>query len=245
MPVRLRVADQDEPAAQTDARAYALAGTLVPQVAWDVVGGLSKPSKMPGYAYGLPAHRCITGSKLAQTEGTVCSDCYALKGRYVFANVQRAQERRFKAIRSPFWSAAMAALLWGRYGRAGVFRWHDSGDLQGVWHLEKIYQVARLVPEVRFWLPTREYGIVLRASDPPPNIVVRLSAHRIGEPVDIDSLASFNTSTVHETRGQPVPAPSGIQRESVECRAYTRNHECGPCRACWSPDVKNVSYPLH
>ena len=32
--------------------------------AWDLVGGLSKPSKMPGWAYGIPAKECKTGSKL-------------------------------------------------------------------------------------------------------------------------------------------------------------------------------------
>ena len=29
-----------------------------------VTGGLSKPSKMPGYAYNLPTHACIVGTKL-------------------------------------------------------------------------------------------------------------------------------------------------------------------------------------
>ena len=32
-----------------------------------IVGGLSKPSKMPGWAYGLPAAECKTGSKLASS----------------------------------------------------------------------------------------------------------------------------------------------------------------------------------
>ena len=49
-----------------------------------IVGGLSKPSKMPGWAYGLPAAECKTGSKLAKIPGTVCYGCYALKGCYVF-----------------------------------------------------------------------------------------------------------------------------------------------------------------
>ena len=40
-----------------------------------IVGGLSKPSKMPGWAYGLPAAECKTGSKLAQVPGSVCSGC--------------------------------------------------------------------------------------------------------------------------------------------------------------------------
>ena len=73
-----------------------------------IVGGLSKPSKMPGWAYGLPAKECKTGSKLAQQPDTVCSDCYALKGCYVFKVVQDAQYRRLESIRSPLWVGAMS-----------------------------------------------------------------------------------------------------------------------------------------
>jgi hypothetical protein len=35
-----------------------------------LVGGLSKPSKMPGWAYGLPAKECKTGSKLVKVKGS-------------------------------------------------------------------------------------------------------------------------------------------------------------------------------
>ena len=31
-----------------------------------ITGGLSKPSKMPGYAYNLPATECKVGAKLAK-----------------------------------------------------------------------------------------------------------------------------------------------------------------------------------
>ena len=63
-----------------------------------IVGGLSKPSKMPGWAYGLPAAECKTGSKLAKIPGSVCNGCYALKGCYVFPVVQAAQYRRLEEI---------------------------------------------------------------------------------------------------------------------------------------------------
>ena len=46
--------------------------------ALEIVGGLSKPSKMPGWAYGLPAKECKTGSKLQNVPGSTCYDCYAL-----------------------------------------------------------------------------------------------------------------------------------------------------------------------
>jgi hypothetical protein len=45
-----------------------------------LVGGLSKPSKMPGWAYGIPAKECKTGKKLQNIEGSTCYNCYALKG---------------------------------------------------------------------------------------------------------------------------------------------------------------------
>ena len=34
-----------------------------------IVGGLSKPSKMPGPAYNLPAYKCITGPEAGAGEG--------------------------------------------------------------------------------------------------------------------------------------------------------------------------------
>ena len=37
----------------------------------EITGSLSKPSKMPGFAYGLPAKECKTGKKLQQAKGIV------------------------------------------------------------------------------------------------------------------------------------------------------------------------------
>jgi hypothetical protein len=74
-----------------------------------ITGGLSKPSKMPGYAYNLPAIHCKTGSKLAAIPGTTCHGCYALKGRYRFPNVMDAMMRRLASISRPDWSRTMAA----------------------------------------------------------------------------------------------------------------------------------------
>ena len=54
---------------------------MLKKEAQKIVGGLSKPSKMPGPAYNLPARACITGAKLVKVPGSVCAGCYALKGR--------------------------------------------------------------------------------------------------------------------------------------------------------------------
>ena len=117
-----------------------------------IIGGsLSKPSKMPGWSIGLPAKECKTGGKLQAVPGSVCYDCYALKGCYVFKVVQDAQYRRLAAIKSPSWVQAMAHLINSK--KPDVFRWHDSGDVQDLNHLKKIYEVCRLTPSKRHWLP--------------------------------------------------------------------------------------------
>ena len=131
------------------------------QEALKLVGGLSKPSKMPGWAYGIPAAECKTGSILAQRENTVCSDCYANKGCYVFKVVQAAQYRRLASIRHPLWVKAMTSLLLSK--KSKYFRWHDSGDVQDLKHLAKIFKVCRLTPDVQHWMPTREAWEIGRA----------------------------------------------------------------------------------
>ena len=194
-----------------------------------IVGGLSKPSKMPGYAYGLPASKCIVGAALAKKTGTVCSDCYALKGRYVFANVQAAQERRLAALKDPRWTDTMVWLLKRR--RCDWFRWHDSGDLQGIWHLKMLIEVAERCREIQFWLPTREKGFVRQCIYRiPPNLVIRVSGTMIDGPAP-EGFA--NTSTVVRDKA------------AATCPAYKQGGVCGDCRACWQPEVANVSYPRH
>ena len=194
--------------------------------AWALVGGLSKPSKMPGWSIGIPAKECNTGSKLVNVKGSVCEGCYALKGCYVFKVVQAAQYKRLEAINHPDWVLAMATLINSK--KPDVFRWHDSGDVQDVQHLEKIFEVCRLTPGKRHWMPTREAWIKDHMKDAPANLVVRFSSPM----VDQGPVKSWaNTSTV-STKSRTCPAPDN-------------NNECGDCRACWDPLVKNIEYGKH
>ena len=194
--------------------------------AWTLVGGLSKPSKMPGWSIGIPAKECKTGKKLRQIKNSVCEGCYALKGCYVFKVVQEAQYKRLEAIQHPDWVLAMATLINSK--KPDVFRWHDSGDVQDVDHLEKIFEVCKLTPSKRHWMPTREAWIKDHMHKAPANLVVRFSSPMIDQG-PVKSWA--NTSTV-STSGRTCPAPDN-------------NNECGSCRACWDPLVKNIEYGKH
>ena len=194
--------------------------------AWTLVGGLSKPSKMPGWSIGIPAKECKTGAKLRLIPNSVCEGCYALKGCYVFKVVQEAQYKRLEAIRHPDWVTDMATVINSK--KPDVFRWHDSRDVQDVQHLEKIFEVCRLTPNKRHWMPTREAWIKDHMHKAPANLVVRFSSPM----VDQGPVKSWpNTSTV-STKSRTCPAPDN-------------NNECGSCRACWDPLVKNIEYGKH
>jgi len=143
--------------------------------------------------------------------------------------VQAAQYRRLKSINHPQWVNAMAALINSK--KSKYFRWHDSGDVQSVEHLLKIFTVARLTPETKHWLPTREAWTQKYDNKKykPDNLTLRFSMPMVDQP----AAGSWqNTSTVVSGAGRTCPAPD-------------QGNECKECRACWDPSVKNVAYGKH
>ena len=206
--------------------------------ATSVCGSLTHTSKMPCASYSLPTEACQTGFKMAQIEGSVCNKCYANNGFYkMYQNtIKPAQFARLDSINDPHWVDGMVTLV----GNAKYFRWHDSGDLQGVDHLVKIAQIAVLLPECLFWLPTREYSIIkqyiARFGALPENLIVRLSAMYPDKPVvipkSLQGFSNITASNVHTTK--PIGKP---------CAAPDQGGACVDCRACWSNAV--ISYKLH
>ena len=203
------------------------------------VGGLSAPSKMPSYAWSISAKRCNTGSKLAKVKGSVCYNCYALKGRYMFNNVQDALERRFDAWSKNRnrWTDAMIYIMHNKKHIVDnqVFRWFDSGDIQGVDMLNDINTVAWASPHIRFWLPTKEYKLVKDYDiDVAPNLVIRVSAPT----VDKGFSGYTHISTVYNKDN--IDTAKG-----AVCPASKQDNQCGSCRACWDDKVSEVSYIAH
>jgi len=194
-----------------------------------ITGGLSAPGKMPEGSYNLPASMCQTGQKLAKIPGTPCFKCYAdNRGRYRFPNVKDALTRRLDSLTHPQWVQAMAVLITGKK----FFRWHDSGDIQGVAHLKKIFEVCNNTPGTMHWLPTQERKFLPLSQDSiPKNLIIRLSnAKNDTKP----GRAWDHWSTV-------VTVP----RAGHVCPAPEQGNECGSCRACWSKDVHEVQYKIH
>jgi len=210
---------------------------MTPTLAKELTGGLSKPSKMPGFAYSIPAQACGVGSRLRAVQGSICSKCYALKGRYVFSNVKNALYRRLASLVNQEWVEAMAFQI--NHASVNVFRWHDAGDLQSLEHLEKIAAVCEATPDVRHWLPTREYAIVTAYKEKhgafPANLNIRLSAYMMDGPLPTGAAERLGV-TVSGVTSDP---------SKVTCPAYKQGGVCGSCRACWDKNQDVVMYPKH
>jgi hypothetical protein len=203
-----------------------------------IIGGLSKPSKMPWLGWSISAHRCKVGSKLAKVKDSVCHSCYALKGRYVFDKVQNALERRYDASQSPLFVPAFIYTLRKKSkGQRKYFRWFDSGDIQNGDMLFNINTIARYTPNIQHWLPTKEAAVcreVLKEIGVlSPNLTIRISASMMdGKPPGWWPV----TSTVYTKK--PVD-------NSSRCPAPEQGNNCGECRKCWDKTVSLVSYHAH
>ena len=169
--------------------------------------------------------------------GSVCFDCYALKGCYVFKVVQDAQYRRLESTRSPLWVGAMALLINSK--KSKVFRWHDSGDVQDEEHLLKIFAVAKLTPTVKHWMPTREAWVKHFLPECPENLIIRFSVPMVDQSRHKAPKGWKNTSTVSSDLNKTFTS------EGHFCPAPKQNNECQDCRACWDGRISNIVYGKH
>ena len=192
-----------------------------------ITDSFTKTKKMPGLSYSLPAWECKTGAKLVKVPGSVCAGCYAMKGNYTrYPAIKAAQYRRLDAIKHPLWVEAMATKI----KRQKWFRWHDAGDIQSADHLQKIFEVCKLTPATKHWMPTREAQFLkdVNPEEVPDNLIIRMSSHMIDQgPV------SF------------WPWTSTVGSKTRTCPAPDQGNSCGSCRTCWNREIPNIEYGKH
>lgn len=206
-------------------------------------GGLSTTTKIPVPGFSTSAFDCNVGSKLSEIENSVCSTCYAKQGNNLFPKVQKSYENRAKLIQKPEWVPLMVELISKKNTIRknskkphGYFRWFNSGDLESLQQLAKIVEIAKHLPYIKFWLPTKEYKMVanyLKIEPFPKNLTVRLSAYLVDQKAP-------------NLFGLPGSGVMSKKKDS-NCRAYKggKQSNCGSCRMCWNPNIKEVYYPLH
>jgi ribosomal protein L40E len=208
---------------------------------------LSSPSKMETYGYSTSAQNCSQGSKLHKIKGSVCHNCYARKGRYIFDSCQKCMSKRLDKINNePYWVDAMIYILKNKKIKnksLDKFRWHDSGDLQSMEHFRKIIEIARMTPDIKHWLPTKEVKLmkdfVKTGEKLPSNLNVRVSAYMVnGKPVKLKGM----TTSVVITKDQMGKCGG------FDCPVYSNpNHgkTCGDCDHCYGKIKRRINYLEH
>lgn len=206
-----------------------------------IIGGLSKPSKMPWLGWSISAKQCKVGGKLAKIPGSVCHKCYALKGRYVFKATQNALNRRHENSLSPLFVPAFVYTLNTKASKIPqnkrFFRWFDSGDLQSLDMLCDINTIAKHTPTIQHWLPTKESTICRdffrEVGIPSINLTIRLSAAMMDETPP--TWWPIGSAVFSET------VPDGAKR----CPAPEQGNSCESCRRCWDKNIHLVAYHAH
>lgn len=208
----------------------------------EVTGGLSDPGKMPGFAFNIPAWECPVGKAMVKVKGSTCFKCYANgRNRYAWEQTKTAMARRFDKLREEEWVDSMVRLITHYSEKIDVpyFRWHDSGDIQGAWHLKRIFSVCRRTSGIQHWLPTKEVRVVrdvMKSEEIPLNLNIRISAYMVDKlPTLMADGCTF--STVHTD-------PALLPGASI-CPAPKQGNQCGSCRSCWDKAVPHTSYKEH
>ena len=208
----------------------------------EVTGGgvTDNNPKMPEKNYDISAWDCKTGSKLVQVEGSTCQGCYAQKGnylRYKNGSVGKSHKKHLESLSNPKWVEGMAFQM--KHYKVKYMRFHSSGDLQSYEHLKKIVEVAKLSPDTRFWIPTREIGFINQAKkerlNMPDNIVFRVSAPMKNGKLRNETFK--NTSSVITDKK--------FLGNSWSCPAQKQGGACLDCRKCWDSNISDVAYPFH
>lgn len=231
------------------------------------VGGLSRPSKMPGWGFGLSALDCNVGGRLRDVKGSTCSGCYAMKGRYAFSTTQKAQRRRWDILSADLapggdvegWVSAMVFLITreaakteralANYDGEDPTGWLASEGIRDNrwfrWHDSGDLQSVRhlwVICEVARQTPGVRHWLPTREYQ-----VVRTFKAMGGEiPPNLTvRLSAHMVDGKAPGMGLPTSTVSsdGIPGEG-SCPAPTQGGECKACRACWlSPG--NVDYHIH
>lgn len=189
---------------------------------------LSNTSKMGCFSYSIPAKYCKTGSKLRKIKGSVCYGCYAHKNAYAWSTTQNAMQKRYNALEHGSWSEAMAVQINSK--KKPYFRWHDSGDVQDEAHLMKIFEVCKLTPNVKHWLPTHEAWVLDYQDSAPDNLTIRFSLAMVEQPRPA------------KTKWR---CTSGVSAKAYTCPAPDQDNQCKQCRLCWDKSVPHIIYKEH
>ena len=101
------------------------------------------------FNWTLPAYKSKSGKVICPMADACIKFCYARKGAYIWSNVNKAHEERYEFSKTAMFVPVMIAEI--KKKQAQYIRVHDSGDYYSPMYLAKWFEIARELPEVRFY----------------------------------------------------------------------------------------------
>ena len=116
------------------------------------------------FNWTLPAYKSKSGKIICPMADACIKFCYARKGAYIWSNVNKAHEERYEFSKTAMFVQVMIAEI--KKKRAQYIRVHDSGDYYSPMYLAKWFEIARALPEVRFYSYTNMVDLVQNVNVP-------------------------------------------------------------------------------
>lgn len=148
---------------------------------------ISKISLKDNNSFSLPAGPNFSCPGATQA----CKDCYAMKKRHHFPNVQTNFAKNWlllkKFEKSKDIKSASELILNIIPPKAKVFRIHESGDFHSQWYIKVWADVVKARPEINFWAYTRSFHLNFSPLTKYPNFTLWAST----DPHNIDKARKF------------------------------------------------------
>lgn len=200
------------------------------------INKVSKTSKLGTLSWSLQAVETCPGA--VGDDGQLvaaCSGCYATTGCYNFPDTKKVRADNKAAWQEADWVAVMTKAL----QKQKYFRFFDSGDMYAIGLAEKIYELAKGLPNTKFWIPTRmhkfaKFQNIIAKLNALDNVIVRPSS---------DNVDGTYTKGVHGST--ILPDATMADSNTFVCSAPSQGGKCMDCRACYDKSVPVIGYIAH
>jgi hypothetical protein len=172
-----------------------------------------------------------------------CKNCYAMKNRHHFPNVQKVLASNWVAMkkfnRYNAHRQAVNSILQIIPKNAKIFRIHESGEMFSQWYLNIWTKVIRSRRDVKFWAYTRNfhlnYQYILR--QPNFNLLASTDKYNIKEAEKF--IKRYISGSIKKAYG-PVENEHEVDKDTFVCPATNgRLNGDGACERCMLCVVKN------
>jgi len=124
---------------------------------------LKKTSKEMGvrvFNFGIPATKDPETNKITCPFAGACKKfCYATKGAYAWSNVKPAFAWRYQQTKADGFVQSMVQEVTKK--KADFIRVHDSGDYYAPKYIDKWFEIAKQLPDVKFYSYTKSMPLFL------------------------------------------------------------------------------------